>query len=95
MIKKVLLGLSLLCFVGCAHNGDTMELEGRIAMKGSSSHAYLTIRDNATHKSYKIQNREHFDLMVKQNQNIKLKVKLIKEAVGIGFPAVVEVIEVD
>lgn len=95
MIKKILLGLSLLGFTGCAHNGDTMELEGRIAMKGSSSHAYLAIKDNTTHKSYKIQNTERFDLMAQQNKNIKLKVKLIKEAVGIGFPAVVEVIGID
>jgi len=79
--------------LGCTQS-ESMELQGRIAMKGSATHAHLTIYDQRTHKSYKIKNKEAFDLMRKQNQTIKLEAKLIKEAIGPGFPAVIEVTEV-
>ena len=93
MIRKVLIGLSIMGSIGCAQN-NTMELEGRLAVKGSSVHTYLNIRDIKSNTSYRIQNQEQFDLMQKQNQTIKVKVKLIKKAIGPGFPAVVEVLEV-
>ncbi len=81
-------------FTGCT--GEKMiELEGRLSVKGSEPHAYLNIEDNKSQKSYNIQNRNDFGLMQKQNRAVKLKVKLIKEAVGPGFPAVVEVIDAE
>ena len=92
-MKKLIIGLSLIGFIGCAQD-NTMELEGRVAVKGSSPHTYLSIKDNKSHKSYKIQNNESFDLMKKQNQTVKVKAVLIKEAIGPGFPAVIEVVEV-
>jgi len=93
MIKKVIAGLSIMISIGCAQN-NTMDLEGRLSVKGSSVHTYLNIKDIKSNKSYKIQNKESFDLMQKQNQTVKVKVKLIKKAIGPGFPAVVEVLEV-
>jgi len=93
MIRKILIGLSIMGSIGCAQN-NTMELEGRVAMKGSSVHTYLNIKDIKSNKSYRIQNQEQFDLMQKQNQTVKVKVKLVKKAIGPGFPAVVEVLEV-
>ena len=92
-MKKLIIGLSLIGFIGCAQD-NTMELEGRVAMKGPSPHTYLSIKDSKSHKSYKIQNQEKFDLMSKQNQTVKVEAILIKEAIGPGFPAVIEVVEV-
>lgn len=92
-MKKVIIGLSLLGFIGCAQS-DTMELEGRLSVKGSPVHTYLSIQDSRSHESYKIQNKNSFDLMQKQNQIVKVKAKLIKKAIGPGFPAVIEVIKV-
>ncbi len=92
-MKKILITLTLLGFIGCAQD-NIMELEGRVAMKGSSPHTYLSIKDNKSQKSYKIQNQAKFDLMKKQNQTVKVKAVLIKEAIGPGFPAVIEVVEV-
>ena len=92
-MKKILIGLSLIGFLGCAQD-NMMELEGRVAVKGSSPHTYLSIKDSKSQKSYKIQNQAKFDLMTKQNQTVKLKAVLLKEAIGPGFPAVIEVVEV-
>ena len=92
-MKKLLLGLSLIGLIGCAQD-NIIELEGRVAMKGSSPHAYLSIKDSKSQKSYKIQNQAKFDLMKKQNQIVKVEAVLVKEAFGPGFPAVIEVVEV-
>ena len=80
-------------FTGCSQD-HIIELEGRVAVKGSSPHTYLSIRDKESDKSYKIQNSGSFNLMNRQNQTVEVKATLIKEAVGPGFPAVIEVIEV-
>ena len=93
MIKRIIIGLITMGFIGCAQD-NTMELEGRLAVKGSSIHTYLNIKDIKSNKNYKIQNQESFDLMQKQNRTVKVKVRLIKKAIGPGFPAVVEVLEV-
>ncbi|MBT5222653.1 MAG: hypothetical protein HON51_02845 [Gammaproteobacteria bacterium] len=93
MIKRIIIGLIIIGFIGCAQN-NTMELEGRLAVKGSSIHTYLNIKDIKSNKNYKIQNQESFDLMQKQNQTLRVKVRLIKKAIGPGFPAVVEVLGV-
>jgi len=92
-MKKIIIGLSLIGLIGCAQD-NSMELEGRVAVKGSSPHTYLSIKDSKSHKSYKIQNQEKFDLMKKQNQTVKIEAILIKEAIGPGFPAVIDVVEV-
>jgi uncharacterized protein YcfL len=92
-MKKAFLILSIMAFIGCAKD-NVIEIEGRVAMKGPSPHAYLSIKDIKSLKSYKIQNQAEFDLMNKQNQILKVKAVLLKEAVGPGFPAVIEVIEV-
>ncbi|GIT97459.1 hypothetical protein [Sulfurovum sp. TSL1] len=94
-MKKILIGLSLIgLLVGCAQD-NILELEGRVAMKGSSPHAYLSIKDMKTQTSYKIQNQAKFDLAKKQNQTVKVKAVLVKEAIGPGFPAVIDVVEVE
>ena len=92
-MKKIMVMLTFLGFTACAQD-NVIELEGRVAMKGSSPHTYLSIKDSKSQKSYKIQNQAKFDLMKKQNQTVKVKAVLIKEAIGPGFPAVIEVIEV-
>jgi len=93
MIKKIIIGFIVMGFIGCAQN-NMMELEGRLAVKGSSVHTYLNIKDIKSNKNYKIQNQESFDLMQKQNKTVKVKVRFIKDAIGPGFPAVVEVLEI-
>jgi len=93
-MKKTIAGvLIMLSIIGCA-NSIEVELEGKIAMKGSEPFSYLSIKDKESSKSYKIQNKESFDLMHKQKQVVKVKAELIKEAVGPGFPAVIKVVEV-
>ncbi len=92
-MKKIFILLSFIGIIGCAQD-NLMELEGRVAVKGSSPHTYLSIKDSKSQKSYKIQNQAEFDLMKKQNQTVKVKAVLIKDAVGPGFPAVIEVVEV-
>jgi len=93
MGQKIISFLYIIVLMGCAQS-ESMELQGRVAMKGSATHAYLTIYDQKTHKSYQIENKEAFDLIHKQNQTIKLEAKLVKKAIGPGFPAVIEVIKV-
>ena len=92
-MKKILIGLMVIGFLGCAQD-NVMELEGRVAMKGSSPHTYLSIKDSKSQKSYKIQNQAKFNLVTKQNQTVKVKAVLIKDAIGPGFPAIIEVVEV-
>lgn len=92
-MKKIISILGLMWLTACAQD-NVMEIEGRVAMKGSSPHTYLSIKDSKSQKSYKIQNQAKFDLMKKQNQTVKVKAVLVKEAIGPGFPAVIEVIEV-
>ena len=92
-MKKIIIALSFFGFIACVQS-NTMEIEGRLAVKGSSPHTYLSIKDAKNNISYKIQNQEKFDLMKKQNQTVKVKAVLIREAVGPGFPAVIEVVEV-
>jgi len=86
-----ILGLGVM--MGCAQNGD-LELEGGLYIKGSGPHTYLVIEDQKSHKSYKIQNAKGFNLLKRQKEVVRLKAKLVKKAVGPGFPAVVEVVEV-
>ncbi|HFQ62525.1 MAG TPA: hypothetical protein ENK39_09550 [Epsilonproteobacteria bacterium] len=94
MFKKIfLLGLTMLSIVSCSE-GDTADVTGRIAMKGSSIHTYLVIEDAQTHKALKINNYKVYHLERRQNEIVTLKVKLIKKAIGPGFPAEVEVVEV-
>ena len=92
-MKKLIIALSLLGLIGCAQD-NIMVLEGRVAMKGSSLHAYLSIKDSKSQKSYRIQNQSKFNLMKKQNQTVKVQAVLVKEAIGPGFPAVIEIVEV-
>ena len=93
MKKIFILLLGVLSFVACSE-GDTADVTGRIAMKGSSVHTYLVIEDTKTHKALKINNYKAFDLAKRQNEIVTLNVKLVKKAVGPGFPAEVEVVEV-
>lgn len=93
MKQKIISFLCIVGFLGCTQS-DSMELQGRVAMKGSARHSYLTIYDQKTHKSYKIQNQKDFDLIHKQNKSIKLEATLVKKASGPGFPATIEVTDV-
>jgi len=76
--------------IACSTPSDAIELE----VKGSSIHTYLSIKDTKSKVLYKIQNKNNFDLMNKQNQTVTVKVKIIKEDIGPGFPAVVKVLEI-
>ncbi|MCF6245049.1 MAG: hypothetical protein L3J43_08420 [Sulfurovum sp.] len=93
MNKSIAGVLIMLGMLGCA-NSTEIELEGKIAMKGSEPFSYLSIKDKESKKSYKIQNQESFDLMHKQKQVIKVKAEIVKDAVGPGFPAEIKIVEV-
>jgi|GEM_PF-1211210 hypothetical protein len=98
MLKKSIqnvvgVGVVTLGLGACASStpSSTMVLQGAIKMKGSMPHTSLVIEDKKSHKSYKIQNQEAFGLAQKQNQTLSLEVALVKDAIGPGFPAEVEV----
>jgi len=94
MLKKMILPtLAILSIGACAQN-DLIEIEGKIRLKGSEPHSYLVIVDNKAHKTYKIINKNDFNLMQKQKQTVHLKAKAVKDAIGPGFPAEIEVVSV-
>ena len=93
MKKYMVMALTVMALMGCSKS-DELSMEGKIAMKGSMPHTYLVIEDKQSHKDYKIQNSQSFNLMHRQKEIIKIKAKLLKKAVGPGFPAVIEVLEV-
>jgi len=72
--------------------GENMTLTGILKMRGSSRMAHLELVTD--HGSYRITNPNAFGLMQQQNRSVRLKVRLIKKAIGPGFPAEVEVISV-
>jgi hypothetical protein len=94
MMKILFISGAFLSSLGCTQNNH-LALEGRIAMQGSSIHTYLVIEDKKSNKTYKIKNKESFNLSQQQNKILKLKAKLLKEAIGPGFPAEIEVLEVN
>jgi hypothetical protein len=71
-----------------------MEIVGKIKVKGTSPHTYLVIEDIATKKSYMVKNQEKFDLINRQNETLKVKAKILQKAIGAGFPAVIEILEI-
>jgi len=93
MIKLLAVLLPSWVLIACTQS-NALELQGRIAMKGTATHSYLVIEDAVTNKPYKIQNQRFQDLVNKQRHIVKIKANLLKEAVGPGFPAVIEVLEV-
>jgi len=97
-MRRYLLLLPVLAMLtGCAQSDDEAEmtLQGRIAVKGNAPHSYLVLEDHKTHTNYKIANSQSFDLIHRQNQTVRLKAALIKEAKGPGFPAVIQVIKLE
>jgi hypothetical protein len=85
---------TLLILLGVSININALELIGKIKVKGSSPHTYLVIEDNTTHKNYTISNAKDFNLTNRQNETLKIEAKVIKKAIGPGFPTVIEVVEV-
>ncbi|RUM69444.1 MAG: hypothetical protein DSZ09_05720 [Sulfurovum sp.] len=93
MIKKIMTICTIVGYLGCTQS-HSIQLQGRLAMKGSSTHTYLSIYDKKSQKSYKIKNKEQFNLLQRQNQTVTLEATLLKEAKGPGFPAEIEVLKV-
>lgn len=94
MNKIITFGLGGLLFMSCANSAPQIELEGRIAMKGSEPSSYLVIEDTNSSKEYKIVNPSDFDLAKRQNHIVKLKAEITKAGIGAGFPAQINVTEV-
>jgi hypothetical protein len=94
MIQKniIAFGLGLGILIGCTQS-QSMELAGRISIKGPAHHSYLSIYDKVSQKNYKIQNKEKFNLGKYQNKEVVIEVKIIKEAIGPGFPAIVQILK--
>jgi len=94
MLKKILLPtLVLLGISACAQN-ELLDIEGEVYVKGSAPHTYIVIEDTQKHTYYKVVNGKAFDLMHKQKQTVHIKAKAIKEAIGPGFPAEIEVVSI-
>lgn len=91
MMKKIMFGIAILGFAGCAKN-DTITIDGIVTMKGSAPHNYLNIRDTKSNKNYQINNADKFNLSQKQNMTLEIEANIIKKAVGAGHPATIRVI---
>jgi len=72
--------------------GATMEIEGRLAVKGIGRHAYLAIEEKNSGRIYKIQNPQDFGLFGSQNEKMKLHIRLIEKEIGPGFPALIRIL---
>ena len=70
-------------------------IKGKIFLKGSMPHSYLGIKDILSNKEYKIVNKSDFNLQKLQNHTVKIEAKLIKDALGPGFPATIQVLRVE
>ena len=90
---KIFMSALLLSILGCSQS-SVLTIKGRLTVAGYAPHSYLTIKDATTHRTYKIKNASSFDLMHKQKKVITIKGKLQQNAIGPGFPAVVEVLKV-
>jgi len=94
MKKIFLILLILLNFLACAKD-DIFIIEGKIKIKGSSPHTYVVIEDIQNHKVYKVKNKNSFNIMHKQKKLLIFKVKLLKEAIGPDYPALVEITNIE
>jgi len=86
--------LFIILTLGCSTD-KSMMVSGYITMKGSAPHTYVVIEDKVNHTEYKIENAKAFNLRYRQKEKLKMKVKLIKEAAGPGFPAVIKVVKMN
>ena len=89
-MKRWLIALIIPLFAAC---NNIVEIEGVIKVKGSTPHTYLVIEDSKTNQDYQIIDAKKYHLDQKQNQKVKLKVKVVKKATGAGFPAIIEILE--
>jgi len=104
LIPYGLLLVSVLAFGGCSTDpmhakslsGKQADqhtiLHGKLSMRGNGHTAHLELITD--HGSYRITNPHAFGLMQKQNRSVRLKVRLVKKAIGPGFPAEIKVISV-
>jgi hypothetical protein len=92
-MRRVLLSFPLILSLGACMSGNTIDLEGEIKYKGTIPHNYLAIEDRS-HHIYKIANPQEFHIEKLQNHKVKIKAKLLQKARGIGFPALIKLIEI-
>ena len=67
---------------------------GKVKVKGSSPHTHVVIEDLKSKKDYRVENCDEFNLINLQNKTLTIEAKLIKKAIGPGFPATIKVISV-
>lgn len=92
-MKRVLLSFPLILSLGACMSGNSIDLEGEIKYKGTVPHNYLAIEDS-NHNIYKVANPQAFHISKLQNHKVKVKAKLLEKAKGVGFPALVKVIDI-
>jgi hypothetical protein len=83
--------LFLIYFISSFLYAQELEISGRIAVKGSSIHTYLTIASSRNHLIYKITNPNDFDLYNNQDKIINIRAEIVEEA-STHTPAIVRVI---
>lgn len=90
LIKTVLIVFAVTMILSC----KTVTLKGKIAVKGNEPHTYLVLilEQNL---EYAIVGDLRQEIWTKyQGQVIKVRGKIVKQAVGPGFPAELEVSEI-
>lgn len=76
-MKKLFLILLVLSTIIYAKQVD---IYGKVALKGSSPHSYLTIECHSTKKLYRIVNPKDFDLINKQGSKANIEATLLTKA---------------
>ena len=90
--------LALMGMSACAQNelpSNRVNLQGIVYVKGSAPHTYVVIEEQQSHKNYKVRNPERFHLMEQQKKSLNVEAIIVKEAIGPGFPAEIEIISID
>ncbi len=77
-MKNILKLLLAAPFLGNCTN--SIEISGVVKVKGSTPHTYLVIEDTKTNKNYQIKNTQKHYLEQKQNQEVKVKAKVVKKS---------------
>jgi hypothetical protein len=89
---KYILIWSLSCSFLFSDINTTIEIAGRLSVKGIGEHTYLAIEEKSSGKVYKIQNGKAFGLFGHQNEKVKLHVKVVQQEIGPGFPAMIRIL---
>ncbi len=93
-MKRFFLLNLLTLLLGACMSANGVQLEGKIKYIGATPHNFLALEDR-DHKIYKISNPEDFNIAQKQNHSVVIKAKILKKTIGVGFPTLIKVTDLE